>query len=96
MTHFVCIFLAQTLHTFEKSIFRLFTARVKIQQVPQAIFQTKSLFFFKVCVTLQCHERQLFCTFLAEYLYAIDKSSTCKCKFSELPLLPLKFTIFLI
>ena len=31
---------------------------------------------------------------LAETLYAIDKSSTIKCKFSDLPLLTLKFTNF--
>ena len=32
--------------------------------------------------------------FLAETLYAIDKSSTAKCKFSDLPLLVVKFTKF--
>ena len=32
--------------------------------------------------------------FLAETLYAIDKSSTSECKFSDLPLLALKFTKF--
>ena len=31
---------------------------------------------------------------LAENLYAIDKSSTSKCKFSDLPLLALKFSKF--
>ena len=32
--------------------------------------------------------------YLAETLYAIGKSSTSKCKFSDLPLLALKFTKF--
>ena len=76
-------------------IFRLSTARVKVHQIPHVIFQTKSQFFFKVWIFLQCHERSFFCTFLAETLYAIDKSSTSKCKFSDLPLLAFKFTKFL-
>ena len=76
-------------------IFRLSTARIKIRQIPHVIFQTKSQFFFKVWITLQCHEKSFFCTFLAETLYAIDKSSTSKCKFSDFPLLALKFTKFL-
>ena len=54
-------FLVQTLQTFDKSSLSkykfLSTTRVKIQQIPHAIFQTKSQFFFKVWITLQCHER---------------------------------------
>ena len=76
-------------------IFRLSTAHVKIHQIPHAIFQTKSQFLFKVCTTLQYHDSYFFCAFLAETLYAIDKSSTSKCKFSDLPLFALKFTKFL-
>ena len=53
-------------------IFRLSTARVKIYQIPQVTFKTKSQFFFKVSVTLQFHERLFFCTVLAETLYAIQ------------------------
>ena len=75
-------------------IFRLSTARVKILQIPHVIFQTKSQFFFKVWITFQCRERSFFCTFLAETLYVIDKSSTSRCKFSHLPLLALKFIKF--
>ena len=60
------------------------------------IFQTKSQFSFKVWISFRCYERQFFCIFLAEALYAIIyKSSTLKCKFSDLPLLTLKFTKFL-
>ena len=44
----------------------------------------------------QSHERQFFCAFLAETLYVLDKSSTTsKCIFSDLLLLTLKFTKFL-
>ena len=32
-------------------------ALVKICQISQVFFQTKSHFFFKICITLQCHER---------------------------------------
>ena len=75
-------------------IFRFSTARVKIHQISHVIFQTKNEFLFKVWITLQCHERKLFCTFLAKTLYAIDKSSTSECKCSNLPVLTLKFTKF--
>ena len=37
------------------------------------IFQTTSQFFFKFCLTLQCHETYLIGTFLAEILYTFDK-----------------------
>ena len=38
-------------------IFRFSTAWVKIHQISYVIFQTKSEFFFKVWITLQCHDR---------------------------------------
>ena len=62
-------------------------AGVKIHQISHAIFQTKSHFFFIVCITLPCYETQLFCTFLAENLYALDKKSPSKCKFLDCQLL---------
>ena len=40
-------------------IYRFFTAWVKIHQVSHVVFQTKSEFFFKNRITLQCHERSL-------------------------------------
>ena len=96
-TQLACVILAQTLHTFDKNIsskckfsdFPLLEFWVKIHQISHVI--AKNEFWFS-WITLQCHERQLFCTFLAETLYASDKSSTWKCKFSELSLLALKFT----
>ena len=53
-TQLFCIFLAQTLHTFHKSspskckFSNYSTAQVKVYQIPHAIFQIKSQFFFKV------------------------------------------------
>ena len=38
-------------------ILRLSKALVKIFHIPHIIFQTTSQFFFKFCITLQCHER---------------------------------------
>ena len=75
-------------------ILRLSSAYVKIHQIPIVIFQTKSQFFFKVWITLQCHER--YCTFLFETLHSIDKSNTSKWKFSDFRLLAWKLTKFLI
>ena len=62
-TQLVCIILVQILYTFDENIsskfffFRFFTAQVKIHQISHVIFQTKSESFFKVSITLQCHER---------------------------------------
>ena len=37
-------------------IFRLATARMKINQHPYVTRQTTSQFFFKYCISLQCHD----------------------------------------
>ena len=37
-------------------IFRLSTARMKINQIPYVIFQVRSQFSFKFYITLQCHD----------------------------------------
>ena len=37
-------------------ISRLVTASIKIHQIAHVIFETKSQFFFKCCITLHCHE----------------------------------------
>ena len=42
---------------------QLSSALVKICQIPHVIFQTTSQFFFIFCISLQCHETQLLCTF---------------------------------
>ena len=49
------------LYTFDKKspsseIFRLSSGWVKIQQILYVMFETTSQFFFKLCITLQCHE----------------------------------------
>ena len=57
-------FLARTLHTILWTkvvhwceIFRLLSVCVKIHQLPYVTFENKSQFFFKLWITLQCHER---------------------------------------
>ena len=54
--------------------FRLLRGRVKFEQIPHVIFESTSQFFFKLCITLQCHERWLSYAFLAETLYGLDKA----------------------
>ena len=51
--------------------------------------------FFKVCMDLQYNDTELLWTFLAQIHYTLVKSSTSKCKFSDLPLLAIKSTKFL-
>ena len=48
-------------------------------------FPNASQLFFKFCITLQCHERKLLCTFLAQTIYTLLKRSTLKLKFLRLP-----------
>ena len=43
------------LYFVQKAIFRLLNDWVKIHQIPNAMFSTKSQFFFKLCITLQYH-----------------------------------------
>ena len=55
-------FLAQTLYTLDKKahqskIFPFLSGWVKIQQIPHVIFETTKQFFFKLRITLQCHEK---------------------------------------
>ena len=38
--------------------FRLSTARMKKNQIPYVIFQAICQFFFKFCITFQCHDTQ--------------------------------------
>ena len=71
-------------------IFRFFTARDKIYRISHVIFQTKSEFLDHCSVSWEITLLHI----LAGILYAIDKSSTSKCKFSDLLLLALKFTKF--
>ena len=67
-------------------IFKLFSGSVKIDQIPYVMFETTSQFFFKLFITLPCHEK-LFWTFLAETIHDLDKRGSPKCKISDFPLL---------
>ena len=57
--------------------------RIKIHQILVSL-ETANQFFFKFCITLQCHETQLLCTFLAEILYTFNKRSLSRYKFGEI------------
>ena len=89
-----CILWTKRAH--RKEIFRLLSGWVKIQQIPYVIFEATSQFFFRLCITAHCHERKLFCTFLAETLYDLDKRNSPKCKISDFRLLTRKFTKFVL
>ena len=87
----LCIFLSRTFILWAKrahrsEIFRLLSGWVKIHQIHYVMFETASQFFFKLFITLQCHEK-LFCTFLAETVHDLDKRNPSKCKISDFPLL---------
>ena len=93
-------FLAQTLHTFYESSpskckfsdFPLLA--LKLTKLLMSFLQQKVSFSSKFA-SLFSIMREFFCTFLAETLYVIDKGSTSRCTFSDLPMLALKFAKFL-
>ena len=91
-------FSAQTLHTFYKSSTSwckfLDFALLTLELTKFFISFFKQKFFFSKLGSF-LNVRQFFCKCLAKTLYSIDKSSTSKYKFSDLPLLALKFTKFL-
>ena len=64
----------------------LSTTCVKIHQITYVIFETIYKSFFTT---------QFLCIFFAQTLHTFYKSSPSKCKFSDFPLLGLKFTNFL-
>ena len=59
-------------------ILTLSSALVKNCQISHAFFQTTDQSFFKICVTPQCHDRQLLCTFVAETIYTFVTRSQLK------------------
>ena len=89
-THFLCISLAQTLHTFYKSS----PSTYKFSDFPLlgSKFTKFLMSFFKQNVSFSLKFGSFFSVmkgnfsilFLAETLYAIEKSSTSKCKLSKL------------
>ena len=97
-THLLCIFLAQTLHTFDKrspserkfSDFPLLLMVLKFSisfSGPRVIFSWNFVSLFSVM--------RLFCTFLSKHLYAYDKRSPSNWKFSDFRLVARKLTKFL-
>ena len=49
---------------------------MKVHPISHVIFESTSQFFFKLCITLQCHWRSVFCTFLAETIWFLQKEPT--------------------
>ena len=83
---FLCSFLAQTIYTLlnrsplKWKFLRLSSARVKFCQIPYANFETTSRFISNYCISLQFHERLLFCTFLAQTIFSLLIRSPLKWK----------------
>ena len=74
------LFLAQTLYTlFKRSplkckFLRFLSARVKIRQIPHAIFESTSQFSFKCCINIQFHQAKLpFYFFRSKIMYFVQK-----------------------
>ena len=58
--------------------------------------QFSSQFFFKICISLQCHERQLLCTFVAQTIYIyFGHKEPIKTNFLDFQVLRSKFVKFL-
>ena len=90
-----CIFYFRQKDPMKVPILTLSSVVMKICQIPHVIFQTTSHFFFKFCMTPQCHELQLLCTFLGQTLYTLHKKDQSKCKFFRLLSARIKITKFL-
>ena len=58
-----------------KEILGLLSGLMKIQQIPHVIFETTIQFFFKLCITLQCHGDNSYVPFY--------KKSPSKCKIAD-------------
>ena len=57
---------------------------LKFCQIPHVILESTNQFFFKFCISLQCHQTKLRYTFLAQTLYTLFKRNLLKCKFLRL------------
>ena len=84
----LCFFISNLYTLDKKSPSKwLLSAWVKNHQVSYVIFGTTIQFFLNLCITLQRHERKLFCTFLVETVHDLDKRSPSRCKISDFWLL---------
>ena len=68
---------------------------MKICQIPHVIFQTTSQFFFKFCMTLQCHEICSFVLFQVKRCILCTKGTNQSANFLDFLVLRSKFTKFL-
>ena len=75
-----CIFYFRQKDPMKIPILRLSSVLMNIFQIPHAIFQTTIQFFFKFCMTLQCHEIYMLCTFSGQTLYTLHKRDQSKCR----------------
>ena len=62
-------------------IFGFLSTWVKIHEVAHLILQITGQFFFKLCITFQCHETKLLCIFSPKSLYTLEKRTQSKGKF---------------
>ena len=72
-------FLFWTKRSYQSSKFDTFKCSDENLQNSTCHFQPTSQFFFKFCITLQCHEKWLLCTFLAP-IHNLLKRSPLKWK----------------
>ena len=92
-----CTFLAQTIYILLKrsslkwKFLRLLSAWVNFCQIPYANFEMTSWLLSKFCIPLQFHERLIPCTFLAQTIYILLKSTSLKWKCLRLLSAPVKF-----
>ena len=64
-------FLLWTKGSHQSPNFDTFKCSGEICQISQVFFQTIIQFFFKICITLQCRERRLLYTFVAQTIYTL-------------------------
>ena len=69
---------------------------MKIFQISQVVLQIICQSFFKFCITLQCHVRQLLCIFLSQELYILHKRNQSKCKLFRLSSARVKIQLILL
>ena len=102
MTQLFSIFLAQTLHTFYKispskcNFSDLPLLGLKFMKFLMSFFKHKVSFSSKFGYFFSVMRDNSSVLFQLKLYILLTKSSTSKCKFSDLPLLSLKFTKFLI
>ena len=62
---------------YQSTIFLTFgSVAMKVHPIPHAIFETTRPGFIKFCMTVQFHERELLCIFVAQTFYTLNKKSS--------------------